>query len=58
MEDWNYTSNIKNFGDFNSLNVEQYIERSKHSVDPLYISGKYVKYRRGGNYIYVNEKIS
>ncbi len=58
MEDWNYTSNIKNFGDFNSLNVEQYIEKSKHSVDPLYTGGKYVKYRREGNYIYVNEKIS
>lgn len=56
-EDWNYTSNTKNFGDFNSLNVEQYIEKSKQSIDPLYISGKFVKYRREGNYIYVNEKI-
>jgi hypothetical protein len=56
-EDWNYTSNIKNFGDFNSLNIEQYIEKSKQSTDPLYISGKFVKYRREGNYIYVNEKI-
>ena len=58
IEDWNYTSNIKNFGDFNSLNVEQYIEKSKQSVDPLYISGRFVKYRREGNYIYVNEKIN
>lgn len=56
-EDWNYTSNTKNFGDFNSLNIEQYIEKSKQSTDPLYISGKFVKYRREGNYIYVNEKI-
>ena len=56
-EDWNYTSNTKNFGDFNSLNIEQYIEKSKQSIDPLYISGKFVKYRREGNYIYVNEKI-
>lgn len=56
-EDWNYTSNTKNFGDINTLNVEQYIEKSKQSVDPLYISGRFVKYRREGNYIYVNENI-
>ena len=57
VEDWNYTSNIKNYGDFNTLNVEQYIEEAKHNTDPLYISGKFVKYRREGNYIYVNEPI-
>jgi hypothetical protein len=56
-EDWSYTSNTKNYGDFNSLNVEQYIEKSKQSIDPLYISGKFVKYRREGNYIYVNEPV-
>lgn len=57
-EDWNYTSNIKNNGDFNSLNIEQYIEKSKQSKDPLYINGRLIKYRREGNYIYVNEKIN
>lgn len=57
IEDWNYTSNTKNFGDFNTLNVEQYIEKSKQSVDPLYVSGRLIKYRREGNYIYVNEKV-
>ena len=57
IEDGNYTSNTKNFGDFNTLNVEQYIEKSKQSVDPLYISGRLIKYRREGNYIYVNEKV-
>ena len=56
-EDWNYTSNIKNFGDYNSYNVEQYIEKSKQSTDSLYISGRFIKYRREGNYIYVNEKV-
>ena len=56
-EDWSYTSNTKNYGDFNTLNVEQYIEKSKQSIDPLYISGRFVKYRREGNYIYVNEHI-
>ena len=57
LEDWSYTSNIKNFGDQNTLNVEQYIEKQKQSIDPLYISGKLVKYRREGNYIYVNEPV-
>lgn len=56
-EDWNKTNNLTNYGDIKSSNIEQYIERSKQSVDPLYISGHYVKYRREGNYIYVNEKI-
>ena len=56
-EDWNYTSNIKNYGDFNSLNIEQYVERSKQAIDPLYISGRFIKYRREGNYIYVKEPI-
>lgn len=56
-EDWNRTSNVKNFGDYNSLNIEQYIERSKQSIDPLYISGKFVSHRREGNYIYVTEPV-
>ena len=56
-EDWSYTSNVKNHGDYNTLNIEQYIEKSKQSVDPLYISGRFVKYRCEGNYIYVNDKV-
>ena len=57
VEDWNYTSNTKNFGDFKSLNVEQYIENAKQAIDPLYLRGRLVKYRREGNYIYVTEPI-
>lgn len=56
-EDWNYTSNIKNYGDIDTLNIEQYIEKSKQNTDPLYISGRLIKYRREGNYIYVNDNI-
>ena len=56
-EDWNYTSNIKNYGDIDTLNIEQYIEKSKQNIDPLYISGRLIKYRREGNYIYVNDNI-
>jgi hypothetical protein len=57
IEDWSYTSNVKNYGDFNTLNVEQYIERAKHVIDPLYTSGRLIKYRREGDYIYVTEPI-
>jgi hypothetical protein len=57
IEDWSYTSNVKNYGDFNTLNVEQYIEKAKHVVDPLYISGRLIKYRREGDYIYVTEPV-
>jgi len=56
-EDWDYTSNIKNFGDYNTLNIEHYIEKSKHVIDPLYMGGKFIKHRREGNYIYVTENI-
>lgn len=56
-EDWSYTSNIKNYGDIDTLNIEQYIEKSKQNIDPLYISGRLIKYRREGNYIYVNDNI-
>ncbi len=57
VEDWNYTSNIKNNGDFNSLRTELYIENQKQYLDPFYISGKYVKYKRVGNKIYTNKGI-
>lgn len=56
-EDWNYTSNTKNYGDIDTLNIEQYIEKSKQNTDPLYISGRLIKYRKEGNYIYVNDNI-
>lgn len=55
MEDWNYTSNIKQNGDPQSSIIEEYIESEKHSLDPYYISGKYVKYKRNGNKLYVNK---
>ena len=55
MEDWNYTSNIKQNGDPQSSIIEEYIESEKYSLDPYYISGKYVKYKRNGNKLYVNK---
>ena len=55
MEDWNYTSNIKQNGDPQSSIIEEFIESEKHSLDPYYISGKFVKYKRAGNKLYVNK---
>ena len=40
FEDWNYTSNIKNHGDTQSLYTENYIESQKAYLDPFYIDGK------------------
>jgi len=54
-EDWNYTSNIKDRGDLSSLYTESYIESQKAFLDPHYVSGKYVKYRRVGDKLYVNK---
>ena len=54
-EDWAYTSNIHEYGDIQSSYTENYIEGQKTFLDPLYQSGKFVKYRHEGNYIYVNK---
>lgn len=54
-EDWNYTSNTKEYGDFQSSYTENYIESKKAFLNPLYISGKYVEYKKVGNTLYVNK---
>lgn len=54
-EDWNYVSNIKEHGDLSSLYTENYIEAQKAFLDPHYISGKFVKYRKVGDKLYVNK---
>lgn len=55
IEDWNYTSNIKEHGDLSSLYTESYIEGQKAFLDPHYTSGKFVKYRKAGDKLYVNK---
>lgn len=55
FEDWNYTSNHKEYGDIQSLYNENYIESQKAYLDPFYIDGKYVKYKRVGDKLYVNK---
>ncbi len=54
-EDWNYTSNTREYGDTQSLYTENYIESRKAFLDPLYMSGKYVKYKKVGDKLYVNK---
>lgn len=57
-EDWNYTSNQKDNGDLRSAYIENYIESRKAFSDPFYISGKFVKYKRSGNLLYVDKGLS
>lgn len=54
FEDWNYTDNIKINGDINSAFTEGYIESRKAFTNPLYISGKFVKYERVGDKLYID----
>ena len=56
-EDWNYTSNTKEYGDLNSLYTEQYIERNKLFTDPHYLSGRFVKYKKVGDTLYVDNSL-
>lgn len=54
-EDWNNVTNITPNGDDNSAFTEQYIEHRKSFQDPLYQSGKFIKYERVGNTLYFDK---
>lgn len=54
FEDWNYTDNLKVNGDYQSAFTEHYIEANKHFKDEFYQSGKYVKYEKGFNRIFIH----
>lgn len=58
FEDWNFVSNIYPEGDPYSSWVEDYIESRKAFQNPYYISGRYVKYERVGNTLYLDGKYS
>lgn len=45
------------YPNFEINSVENYIENQKVFNDPLYISGKFVKYRQSGNILYISEPI-
>ncbi len=52
VEDWNYSTNDTPNGDINSAYTESYIESRKAFNNPLYESGKFIKYERVGNTLY------
>ena len=54
-EDWNSVSNIYPNGDINSAHTEEYIESRKSFKDPLYSSGKFIKYKQVGDTLYLSE---
>ena len=52
FEEWAYSTNDTPNGDPNSAFVESYIEGRKAFRDPLYASGKFIKYERVGDMLY------
>lgn len=55
MEDWQHVTNKDWNGDTSSAYIEDYIERTKMFMDPLYQSGKFLKYERVGNTLYFDK---
>lgn len=53
-EDWGNVTNITPNGDAYSGVTEQYIESRKAFHDPLYQSGKFIKYERVGDTLYLD----
>lgn len=54
FEDWNFVSNMYPNGDSYSSWVEDYIEARKAFENPLYISGRFVRYERVGDTLYLD----
>lgn len=54
-EEWNYVTNTHEYGDRSSFYTENYIESTKLFTDPHYVSGKFVKYKRVGDKLYVEK---
>lgn len=53
-EDWGNVTNTTPNGDAYSGVTEQYIEHRKAFYDPLYQSGKFIKYERVGDTLYLD----
>lgn len=52
FEEWAYSTNDTPNGNIHSAYVESYIEHRKAFRDPLYASGKFIKYERVGDTLY------
>lgn len=57
-EDWGNVTNLTPNGDLSSGATEQYIEHRKSFHDPLYQSGKFIKYERVGDTLYLDKPYS
>ena len=55
FEDWNYSTNDTDNGDYNSAYVEHYIEGRKVLTDPFFTRGVYAKYERSGDTLYFDK---
>ena len=55
FEDANFDSPLHNYGDIDSINIENNIEQTKELTSPQYISGRYVKYTTNGNILYLKD---
>lgn len=55
FEDWNYSTNDTPNGNIRSAYIESYIEHRKEYKDPLYASGKFIKYERVNDTLYFDK---
>lgn len=55
IEDFQHVSNVYNRSQPGSFSTEQYIESMKAFKNSLYTSGKFVKYERVGNTLYLDQ---
>lgn len=58
FEDWEHVTNKQEHGDITSAVTEDFIEKGKTFMDPLYQSGKYLKYELVGNTLYFDRPYS
>lgn len=57
FEDWQYVDNLRINGNLESNMTEHYIEWRKRFNDSFYMHGRYVKYDKGPEEIYVHDHI-
>ena len=55
FEEWAYSTNDTPNGNIRSAYIESYIEHRKAFKDPLYTSGKFIKYERVGDMLYFDK---
>lgn len=56
-EDWESSSATHEHGNVTSAAIESYIEANKVYTDPIYESGRFVRYRQEGDRLYVDKHL-